>query len=73
MVDMLFELAHSEYQRLKKNGRFIDGLRYGKIRLPRGDEHRDLFLSAVAVISNGRIKEIEVYYSCGVIETIREE
>ena len=63
----LFNLAQSVYLIMRGNGMFIsepDTFRM-PLQLPRHNA------KAFAVVSNGTIKELEIHYATGQIETIR--
>jgi hypothetical protein len=66
-VVSLFNLAESVYSIMRGNGIFIsepDTFRL-PLQLPRHNA------TAFAVVSNGNIKELEIHYDTGQIETIR--
>lgn len=65
----LFELAEIYFKIRQKSNHFIDKPEFYKFPLPVPDEN----ISTTVVIHKGEIKEIEILYGDGSIQTIRRK
>ncbi|MEW6584688.1 MAG: hypothetical protein AB1442_03645 [Nitrospirota bacterium] len=67
--DTLFSFAQARFCSIRENKSFIADPDYFKFPLPLPDHKANAFV----IVNNGKIKEIEIHYENGVIQTVRPD